>query len=92
MKVKVVEHFPFGCIDGDYHYVTIEKEDGEIIKRYEDHYHDKGSDKASGFLDGLSYIVPNLKVKYVMIDDADGYEQPYTVESSPKWKRHRKKS
>ncbi|KKN53952.1 hypothetical protein LCGC14_0596900, partial [marine sediment metagenome] len=29
---------------------------GEIIVKYGDYYHDKGSEKALGFIDGYTYI------------------------------------
>ncbi len=35
--------------------------DGKIIAKYGDYYHDKGSEKARGFIDGYAYA-KNLKI------------------------------
>lgn len=46
---------------GDYYEVII-KHDDKILVVYGDYYHDKGWDKADGFIDGLKVTYPNLKV------------------------------
>lgn len=71
MRLKLVKHFPYGEIRSDYEYVTIETESDVIIQKYGDYYHDKGAEKAKGFLDGIYHFNKTLEVKEVEIDDAD---------------------
>jgi len=41
-------------LDGDYWEIELEL-NGEIIAKYGDYYHDKGSEKAKGFIKGYAY-------------------------------------
>lgn len=51
--LKIVEHFDleYTEIGGDYSHVTIEL-DSEVLAEYGDDYHDKGLEKAEGFVQG----------------------------------------
>lgn len=55
MKFKVLEVFPneeeFG---GDYYAIRVEL-DGEVVATYGDYYHDKGADRARGFIHGYCF-------------------------------------
>lgn len=42
----------------DYHSVRI-LQDGELIQEYQDSYHDKGTEKAEGFVDALKLVGKN---------------------------------
>lgn len=73
MKLIVVTHYAFGGIGGDYESVSIESEQGEVLKSYGDYYHDKGDEKVQGFLDGLSFGLGaiDVEVKYISKDDGE---------------------
>jgi len=56
---------------GDYYEVWI-KDGGKIIQKYGDYYHDKGAEKASAFIDGLSHVTGvRYPVKYKHIADLE---------------------
>lgn len=70
---KVAIHYVFPSEDdfgGDYYAVRV-LFDGKQVVEYGDHYHDKGEDKADGFIEGffaaLGKIVP--KVTYDDVED-----------------------
>jgi major membrane immunogen (membrane-anchored lipoprotein) len=37
--------------------------DGKLVKSYGDYYHDKGEEKAEGFIDGVAYILGRNRIK-----------------------------
>ena len=56
-RVRVVTHYcerDPECI-GDYDGIEIFV-DNQLVKTYGDYYHDKGSEKAEGFVEGLSWL------------------------------------
>lgn len=55
---------------GDYWHVSIQFDGVEVI-RYDDHYHDKGEDKAEGFTDALQLVDPTLIFEYKDVADAE---------------------
>lgn len=67
----------FYCADdpnckGDYAYVIIkDASDGEELARYGDHYHDKGLEKAGGFIDALRWAFGTVSVKTCHFVDED---------------------
>lgn len=86
LKFTVVTHF---CKYGeemsdddathmDYAAMTIEDQNGKVIKRYEDSYHDKSEEKIEGFIEGIKYItgkkVKIEKKELVHEDDDDLYD------------------
>ena len=60
-NLTIVIHHPSNDPDmcGDYDHVTVESE-GQIIATYGDYYHDKGMEKALGFLDAVKYLCPEV--------------------------------
>lgn len=62
MKILVITHFDKddpNCY-GEYCEITIHTYDGDRprkIAEYGDWYHDKGKEKAEGFVDGIKYCV-----------------------------------
>jgi hypothetical protein len=75
MKVKIIEHHfydpEFEGEDqtlGDYAEISIEVDGIETI-RYGDWYHDKGKEKAEGYIDGLRYSNSNVFVERTKIAD-----------------------
>jgi hypothetical protein len=40
--------------------------DGEIIAKFGDYYHDKGSEKAKGFIEGYVYAKNWKKIDYII--------------------------
>ena len=75
MKVKIIEHHfydpEYEGTDqtlGDYVEISIEVDGIETI-RYGDWYHDKGKEKAEGYIDGLRYSNSNVFVERIKIAD-----------------------
>ncbi len=70
-EIKVITHYFKEDEDyvGDYDSVEITI-DGKTVITYGDYYHDKGGEKAEGFIDGLSYIL-GKKVEFNKEDIAD---------------------
>ena len=57
---------------GDYWDLEILDENGACIKTYGDAYHDRGSDKAEGFIDGMRYVSnEEIKVEYKDVADRE---------------------
>lgn len=56
-------------LHGDYRYVTITI-NGTEVRRYGDEYHDRGLDKARGFVDGYKSAVKDVVIDY-MEDEAN---------------------
>lgn len=75
MKLKIITHFYNDDPDcsGDYASVTVELE-GMVIANYGDYYHDKGEEKAEGFIDGVRYMNNRhnepTQVEYESVADA----------------------
>ena len=75
ITLQKVVHFPRGGMFGDYEYVTIEK-DGKVLKRYDDYYHDKGEEKADGYLDGyLAASKCDIEIEVYHTDDGENYDE-----------------
>lgn len=53
-SVFIEKHFFKGDINGDYTDVIVRVDD-EVAVQYGDSYHDKGKERAQGFVDGLRY-------------------------------------
>lgn len=53
---------------GDYREVSITV-DGHEVARYGDHYHDKGRDKANGFVDGLMCAYGEISLSHEYVAD-----------------------
>ena len=73
-EIKIITHYynidtNFG---GDYAGVSVYL-DNVLVKTYGDYYHDKGTEKSEGFLDGIKYIYPNIKVIKEKIADSNEY-------------------
>ncbi len=70
----ILEHHEKGddC-DGDYWDLEILDENGACIQTYGDTYHDKGSDKALGFIDGVNYANREeiVKVEHKSVADRE---------------------
>lgn len=70
MKVEIVKHYEDTDEDCSSDYWDIEIfVDGKLAKQYGDYYHDKGDEKADGFLDALYFLglikQPDVTVKYI---------------------------
>jgi len=60
--------------EGDYWQIHI-KGGSELLKTYGDYYHDKGYEKALGFIDGVEYVSGNkIKTKVKHVSDLEDYE------------------
>lgn len=59
--IQKIEYFEEDNLGGDYLFVVVAI-NGIPVQRYEDHYHDKGSEKADGFIDGYTHAYPETKV------------------------------
>lgn len=59
--IQKIEYFDEGNLGGDYIFVLVAI-NGTPVQRYEDHYHDKGSEKADGFIDGYTHASPETQV------------------------------
>lgn len=42
---------------GDYSWIELRRPNGELVVWYGDYYHDKGSEKMDGFLDGVKFAL-----------------------------------
>lgn len=73
-KTKVIIRMHFLKDDkscgGDYNDVEVIV-DGKLAVQYGDHYHDKGTEKAEGFVDGLIFAGLNPEVKDERVADRD---------------------
>lgn len=69
-KIEVVTHYfeDDPNFYGDYAFITIE-EDGKVVKTFGDYYHDKGKEKAEGFIAGLEYSGVEFDITYKKIAD-----------------------
>lgn len=55
-QLTVITHYAKGRLGGDYYDVEIVLEStGEVIAQFGDHYHDKGLEKAEGFIEGVAW-------------------------------------
>lgn len=73
MYIEVISHYDKNedeYCTGDYCAVTV-KIDDKTCQRYGDYYHDKGEQKAEGFIDGVRYFNPDVNVIYIKIADWD---------------------
>lgn len=73
-KFKVITHFTEDDEDcsGDYSSVSIEDEKGSVVASYGDHYHDKGTEKAEGFIEGVKFALQeDIEVEEININDAE---------------------
>lgn len=71
IEVTILTHFSKDDTDcsGDYYDIEIIIND-KVVMTYNDYYHDKGEEKATGFIDGLQYLSNNkYKVEYREIAD-----------------------
>lgn len=70
---KIIHTTRYGNDDADcscdYYEVILSREDGTEIRRFGDYYHDKGREKAEGFIDGLKLVYPALEVEYRTVSD-----------------------
>lgn len=76
MEFKIIEHFEKGeGVNGDYDQVTVHVKSGDVwVKKatYGDYYHDKGCQRALGFIDGYASanrVQPSYVREYI-----DDYE------------------
>lgn len=71
IKITVITHYHQSDPDfhADYWGVTVEF-DGEEVAKFGDEYHDKGEDKAQGFVCALTLVDPTLIFEYKSIADA----------------------
>jgi len=60
---------------GDYHSIEILDSTGVVVMNYGDHYHDKGSERAQGFIEGILWVYPQYR-------DRIGYIQKNLEEDS----------
>ena len=68
MKIFIIysEYPSEDDIGGDEWGIQVEL-DGKIVAEYGDYYHDKGSEKAIGFIDGVAYTMGwKEKVDYII--------------------------
>ena len=56
--------------NGDYYSVELKDSNGRTVARWGDDYHDKGLDKAEGFIQGVEYVT-RTKVKLTEQERAD---------------------
>lgn len=57
---------------GDYHSIDlVDSVSGRVIQSYGDYYHDKGSEKVEGFLDGLRFLGVSVKVTREDVADSN---------------------
>jgi len=57
LEIKIINHYGTDDpeFEGDYYQIEIFIND-ELIQTYGDYYHDKGWEKAEGFMDGIKAI------------------------------------
>jgi hypothetical protein len=73
-RATVTTHFDVsdpGC-EGDYIDVTIHV-GRKLVAEFGDWYHDKGAEKANGFVQGLKYLYPKLVVRLTRKADRTVY-------------------
>lgn len=76
MKIKIVTHYAESDLDFSYDYLDIEiYVDDVCVQQYGDHYHDKGSEKVDGWLDGFKFAMKwkNLNVQHINVADRKEY-------------------
>ena len=72
MKILEITHYPKSdkkCW-GDYWDVELQDEKGNTIAEFGDAYHDKGLDKAQGFIEGVSWA-KGVKINVIRKNVAD---------------------
>lgn len=72
MKIFKITHFEESdteCL-GDYFDIELQDENGKVITKFGDYYHDKGQEQAKGFFKGIEYITGEL-VEVIKKDVAD---------------------
>lgn len=73
MDIEVIIHYCKNAdaqCTGDYSAVTVNI-DGKLCAYYGDYYHDKGEERADGFVDGMRYLNPDANVTYNKVADWD---------------------
>ncbi len=73
MELTILKHYSKDDIDfiGDYWKVEVFDETGKCIYVKGDHYHDKGTEKVEGFIDGYQ-LASKIIVKIINQKIADG--------------------
>lgn len=68
-EVQIIEHFDISDEEcgGDYHYVTVNI-DGIQVVEFGDHYHDKGAEKAEGWVEGFKYAAEDYEATVRILD------------------------
>lgn len=70
IKITQIMHYQkedTGC-GGDYYDIELQDSEGKVIATFGDYYHDKGEEKAEGFILGVECalgVTVNLVKKYV---------------------------
>lgn len=64
------EEFNDYLCGGDYWAYSVQV-DGVEVARYGDHYHDKGADKAEGFVDALVYVYKEINYTFKQVADQE---------------------
>ncbi len=72
ITVTQVTHYPEDDPkgNGDYYDIELLDAEGKVIATFGDYYHDKGQEKAEGFIQGVEYAL-GVKVKVVHKKAAD---------------------
>lgn len=78
-EVKIITHYYYDpefegedqC-NGDYAEVSIQV-DGEEVRRYGDAYHERGEERAQGFIDAMEILFPRVKIIKEKIADIKLY-------------------
>ena len=73
MKITQVIHYAEDDLNfgGDYYSVTLEDSLGRLIAHFGDSYHDRGIERAEGFIAGVAYATGKA-VPVVILEIADG--------------------
>lgn len=70
MKLKVITHFEKEDINfqGDYWDIEVFVDDKPAVI-FGDHYHDKGKDKCTGFIQACLYFFPDVEIEKLNVAD-----------------------
>lgn len=73
MKALIVTHFSKEDknLNGDYYDIELFIDD-QLVKKFGDYYHDKGSEKVEAFIEGIEWATSkSVKVEHKKIADRD---------------------
>lgn len=77
IQIKIITHYLVDDpeFEGDYTQIEIFMNMGlghKLVKTYGDYYHDKGDEKAAGFMDGISALTDDYSIEEIEVADYEG--------------------